>query len=435
MLTITRALNAARLCAYHAEEFSTTRGNYTSEDEHIPGRWHGRLARQWGLSDIVREEQFHRLADGRHPLTDDALVRYRRSSLYIDARGYTVKTMEHRAAWDATFSAPKSASLTALAGGDMRVAEAHRASVRVALDELERFVQTRAAGHAAETTGKWIAAVFEHESARPVDGYEAPQLHTHVVIFNVTVRHDGQTRALQERELFKTQHYATALYRSELAMRLAGLGYEIERGGNGQPEIHGYTRTYLEASSPRHRKIHERLEREGLSGAKAAEIAGYHTREPKLDVSHRDLRRRHREMTQAFGDQPDRVVEAARRREALGHYHQPQMTPQAAVTFAQAQNFERKTAVDERALLVDALKRSMGEVTVGAVQRELARRLEAGDLVTAVQPLGAAGRVFTRREKLTIEPREEQGHRRELFTHRIAPADTPRRRIQLGLSR
>jgi conjugative relaxase-like TrwC/TraI family protein len=434
MLSITKALNAARLCAYHAEQFSNARGNYCAEDEHIPGRWHGRLAKQWGLSDTVREEQFHRLADGRHPLTDAALVRHRRSSLYTNARGYTAKTMEHRAGWDATFSAPKSASLTALAGGDLRVAAAHRASVQVALDELERFVQTRAAGHAAETTGKWIAAVFEHDSARPVDGYEAPQLHTHVVIFNVTVRQDGKTRALQELELFKTQHYATALYRSELAIRLAGLGYEIERGGSGQPEIRGYTRAYLEASSPRHRMIHERLEREGLSGAKAAAIAGYHTREPKLDVSHRDMRRRHREMTQAFGDQPDRVVQAARRRETFGHHHEPHMTPQAAVTFAQDRNFERNPAVDERALLVDALKRSMGEVAVGAVQRELARRLEAGDLVTMERRPGAAGRVFARREELAVEPLE-QGRRRESCAHLIASAEPPRRRVHLGLSR
>ena len=39
-----------------------------------------------------------------------------------DADGKTVKTMEHRAGWDATFSAPKSVSLTALVGGDDKVA-------------------------------------------------------------------------------------------------------------------------------------------------------------------------------------------------------------------------------------------------------------------------------------------------------------------------
>ena len=39
-----------------------------------------------------------------------------------------------------------------------------------------------------ETTGKFIAATFEHDTARPVDGYAAPQLHTHAVIFNITER-------------------------------------------------------------------------------------------------------------------------------------------------------------------------------------------------------------------------------------------------------
>ena len=169
--------------------------------------------------------------------------------------------MAHRAGWDATFSAPKSVSLTALVGGDDRVREAHRASVAVALDETERYVQARIGGnHPAETTGKWVAARFEHDSARPVDGYAAPQLHTHVVFFNVTERSTGETRALQPRELYKTQQYATAVYRSELAARLTALGYEIERGASGQPEIRGYTPAYLEASSPRRQQIQDHLD-------------------------------------------------------------------------------------------------------------------------------------------------------------------------------
>ena len=73
----------------------------------------------------------------------------------------------------------------------------------------ERYVQARIGrNHPAETTGRWVAAAFEHDSARPVDGYAAPQLHTHVVFFNVTERDDGETRALQPRELYRTQQYA-----------------------------------------------------------------------------------------------------------------------------------------------------------------------------------------------------------------------------------
>ncbi len=173
--------------------------------------------------------------------------------------------MEHRAGWDATFSAPKTVSLTALVGGDERVREAHRESVRVALAELERYTQARIGNvHAPETTGKFVAATFEHDTARPVDGYAAPQLHTHAVIFNVTERDNGHTRALQPQELFASQRYATSVYRSELSMRLQSLGYELERGKHGQPEIRGYTKEYLEASSPRREQIKDHLREMGI---------------------------------------------------------------------------------------------------------------------------------------------------------------------------
>jgi hypothetical protein len=57
------------------------------------------------------------------------------------------RAREHRAGWDATFSAPKSVSVTALVGGDDRVRDAHRDSVRVALDEMEKYAQARIGGN------------------------------------------------------------------------------------------------------------------------------------------------------------------------------------------------------------------------------------------------------------------------------------------------
>jgi conjugative relaxase-like TrwC/TraI family protein len=141
----------------------------------------------WGLSGEVREDHFQHLADGQHPITGEQLVRHQTARECVDGRGEIVTTMEHRAGWDATFSAPRSVSLTALVGGDEALREAHRDSVKVALNEMEKFVQARMGGnHRPETTGKWIAASFEHDSARPVNGYAAPQLHTHVVFFNLT---------------------------------------------------------------------------------------------------------------------------------------------------------------------------------------------------------------------------------------------------------
>src|SRR6267143_546392 len=126
MLTISKPLSAGQARAYHAEEFGNARENYYTEGEQITGEWHGRLAEQWGLRGEVREEHFQRLSEGRHPITGEQLIRHQAAREYMNRRGEKVSAMEHRAGWDATFSAPKSVSLTALVGRDDRVREAHR---------------------------------------------------------------------------------------------------------------------------------------------------------------------------------------------------------------------------------------------------------------------------------------------------------------------
>ena len=113
-----------------------------------------------------------------------------------------------------------------------------------------------------------------------------PQFHTHAVIFNMTERENGlengkQMRALQPHEMFVSQRYATAVYRSELALRLERLGYELERGKHGQPEVKGYTKEYLEVSSPRRGQIKDHLREQGIDGAAAAQIAAHHARDRK----------------------------------------------------------------------------------------------------------------------------------------------------------
>src|SRR5581483_10721364 len=264
MLTISKPLSASQARTYHEREFASEKQNYWSRDQQGHSEWQGRLAQKWNLKGAVGPEHFARLSEGQHPHTEEQLVRHQVSRTYEGKFGRQVTSAEHRAGWDATFSAPKSVSLTALVGGDEHVRAAHRESVDVALNELEKYVQARIGGnHPPETTGKWVAARFEHDSARPVDGYAAPQLHTHVVFFNITERENGETRALQPQGLYRSQQYATAVYRSELALRLKALGYEVEQGASGQPQIRGYSQEYIEASSPRSREIREHLEEKG----------------------------------------------------------------------------------------------------------------------------------------------------------------------------
>jgi conjugative relaxase-like TrwC/TraI family protein len=252
MLTVSKALSSGQAQKYHKLEFTSKSQSYYQQGDVVKGEWQGELAASLGLSGDVAPLEFSRLAGGVHPQTEAPMVRHRLAMEYKNPDGTVTKAVEHRAGWDATFSAPKSVSLTALVGRDDRVRDAHRAAVTTALDELERYTQARIGGNnAAETTGKFIAAKFEHTTARPVDGYAAPQLHTHAVIFNVTERADGTTRALQERSFFESQQFATAVYQSSLTYQLRNLGYDIEAGRSGAPEIKGYSQEYLDASSPR----------------------------------------------------------------------------------------------------------------------------------------------------------------------------------------
>ena len=420
MLTISKPLSASQAQTYHVREFASQEQNYWSRDQQGHSEWQGRLAEQWGLQGGVGSEHFARLSEGQHPHTEEQLVRHQVSRTYEGKFGREVTSAEHRAGWDATFSAPKSVSLTALVGGDDRVREAHRESVRAALQELERYTQARIGNvHAPETTGKFIAATFEHDTARPVDGYAAPQLHTHAVIFNMTERENGlengkQMRALQPHEMFVSQRYVTAVYRSELALRLEKLGYELERGKHGQPEIKGYTKEYLEASSPRREQIKDHLREQGIDGAAAAQIAAHHTRDRKELLSPGEVLQRHRELAAQYGHQADRVVAQARQH---GQYQMPEPEVQAkqAVTWARDHVFERSAVQDRRAILETALVRGMGETTYAQVRQEFERRIEAGEF-REVSHVGA-GRQYTTAVMIRMEReivgRMQEGNRRD----------------------
>ncbi len=400
MLNISKPLSASQAQTYHAKEFTAAEQNYWKQGDTIQGEWHGRLAENFGLSGAVGAEEFARLSEGQHPETGKQLVSHRTIHEYRNAEGNMISPVEHRAGWDATFSAPKSISLTALVGGDDRVREAHREAVNVALNELERYTQARIGGnHPAETTGQFAAAKFEHDTARPVDGYSAPQLHTHVVVFNMTDRDNGKMRALQPHSLFESQQFATAVYQSHLTYRLRSLGYEIEAGKSGAPDIKGYTQEYLDASSPRRQQIEEALSRSGFTGPEAAQIAAHNTRDKKVILSPDQILAAHRQIADEFGNQADRVVAEARERRKEQAQERPEQDRRQqvreAITFARDKGFEREAVVDERALYVDALRRGMGEMTYPEVRASFESRIASGEFKEIADDAHKAGRRFT----------------------------------------
>lgn len=407
MLTISKALSSAQAQTYHAKEFTSSEQNYWKQDGAVVGEWQGKLAEGFGLEGAVDAQHFARLSEGQNPITGGQLVRHRSGQSYTTADGTTVKPVEHRAGWDATFSAPKSVSLTALVGGDGRVREAHGHAVTTALTELERYTQARIGGnHAAETTGKFIAAKFEHDTARPVNGYAAPQLHTHTVIFNMTEREDGSRRAIQPKSLFDSQQFATAVYQAELTFRLRNLGYEIEAGKKGAPEIKGYSLEYLDASSPRRQQIEQAMAKSGFSGPEAAQIAAHNTRDKKEIHTPTEVIEAHRQLAAKFGNQADRIVAEARER---AHTQEQDRVPDApqraqeAVSYAKERNFEREAVIDQRDIMRDALRRGMGDLTFNQVRDNFERRHALGEFETVAAQKHDTGPRLTTPETIAAE--------------------------------
>jgi len=233
----------------------------------------------------------------------------------------------------------------------------------------------------------------------------------------MTERADGETRALQERGLFQSQQFATAIYQSELTYRVRQLGYEITTGRSGAPEIKGYTQQYLDASSPRSQQIREYLERTRCSGKEAAEIAAHATRDRKEIHSPREVMAAHRKLAADFGHQAEAVVRAAHER--CQHQEKPVNSferVRESVTFSRDKNFEREAVVDERTLIRDGLRRGMGEITHAQVRTNLDARVASGEFQIVERSQGIPGRQFTTAKTIEAEHeilrrmREGQNH-------------------------
>lgn len=394
-MTMSNALSAGQAETYYQQDYNNKKENYYSERGEVNGNWSGRLAEEWGLTGEVTSEQYARLVAGQDPHTGEQLIRFVPSREAVNNYGEEITTSEHRAGWDATFSAPKSVSLAALVGDDERVRVAHRESVEKALEVFEGYMQARGGGNKpAIATGKMIAAQFEHTAARPdhETGYAAPQVHTHVVIMNLTQTEEGKIRSVQPLELYRTQQYATAMYRTHLAEKLQALGYQIEVDQRtGAPEIKGFSKEYLQEASPRSEEVRkeaqemkERLEQGGATVKEGAGLNQAAARTNRLSkrYDHAQMRQRALEMDARYENQAKRTVREAMERGG-SRFSQDEIAKRAqeAVTFARDNATEREAVTDMRKVMADALRRNLGLTKYEAVASELHQRIERGEFV------------------------------------------------------
>jgi conjugative relaxase-like TrwC/TraI family protein len=296
---------------YYLSQVARGLDDYYAGRGEMPGRWLGNAVSGLGLVGEVSADDLRAVLAALAPGTGQT------------PNGERLRTWKGRVpGFDLTFSAPKSVSvLYALADPLMRgqVVEAHETAVDEALAWLEReacFVRRGSNNRDAyrgnpEEFGTrrlrgagFVAAGFRHRTSRAGD----PQLHTHLLVANLTRGPDGRWSALDAQALYRSRRAAGAVYdaavRHELTRRL-GVGWLISQRGNG--EIAGIPRRVLTLFSKRRAEIEAELERTGQSGPVAASQVTLQTRQGKSVLDGETLDARWRDEAAGVGYGPEHI--------------------------------------------------------------------------------------------------------------------------------
>ena len=373
MLSPKTQTNLKNAQSYFEEHLAV--GDYYSESEQVVGEWIGTGATLLELAGAVGKDEFLRLCENQHPQTGKRLTQ-RLNRSRRDADGNDAEIANRRVFFDFTFSPPKSVSIAALVGDDSRIVDAHRAAVKLAVKELERFAATRirqAGSNADRPTGNIVAALFEHETSRALD----PHLHTHCIVFNAT--HDateGRWKALQNFSMLAAQKYVENVYYHELASSLRRCGYEVENSARGDFEIANISRELCARFSKRHREIDAQLER---LLADHPEKSSGNVREIRERLAHKERARKRQDiprnrLRELWQEQLGEEDRATLRLPKKGKKIQA-ISAAEAVDWAEAHLFDRRSVVQEQELWRYALERARGSsLTVEAIKAETAAR-------------------------------------------------------------
>lgn len=363
-MSLSAVRSARAAAAYYAEV-----DDYYKEGDRAPTHWRGRGAEALSLHGNVQTRDATMLLDGRLPNGE------------VLGRNGAGGEREHRAGWDATFSAPKSVSVAALVHGDARLLAAHDHAVRVALEYLEQnAAATRIRspeGISTQATGNLVIATYRHSTNREAE----PQLHTHAVIVNATRDAEGCWRSLESRPLYRLQIEAGEVCRNELARAARELGYTIERtqaGGHASFELKEVSAAERAQFSSRSAQIQAALAARGQDRASATarekETATLVTRKGKTEVNHAALREQWRSAAREAGHRLDLPPGA---RIDDGHAAAARILRDAAEHLG-----ERQARFAGRELLATARRLGLGQASEAELRAAMVQAATEGTLVT-----------------------------------------------------
>lgn len=326
MLSITPIASASNATNYYLEDEQSLNiddvelkkgedNYYLKEKSNEPNtQWFGKLATEKGLQGKdIEPETLQSVLSGE---LQGEIIHGRRQS--------------HKSGFDLTLSAPKSASILALVGGDKRLMEEHIKAVKYTLSQIEKDTaqvkKTNPITHKTEfeNTGALLFGLVTHKTSRENE----PAMHTHVLTPNMTRDSEGKLRALASclkqsgseingtsERIYRDQKYYTALYQSSYAKAVQDLGYTTKSVGNGMFEINEVPESLSKSFSTRSQQIQDKIADLGVDSQKSRDYAAKNTRKEKSYNDDSKLTTEWRSKTAEQGVDLEKIITATYNKE------------------------------------------------------------------------------------------------------------------------
>lgn len=339
-------------------------GDYLTESGKAEMTWVGSGAERLGLSGRCQLEHFEKLCQGQHPATGEKLL-------------VRDKGAQRRVCYFGQISPPKDVSLLYLVGGDQRIGDWWREAVSETVYEIEAVTATRVRRCGANddrATGSMVAAIVTHDASRSLD----PQLHTHLCIMNVTYdRAEERWKSVQPSAFYRHQGYFREVCYNKLAQRMVAAGYALDSVRSLGFNVKGVSAELRERFSKRRRAILAQAKELGVATQDALQAVTGESRAAKTAATAGELRAG---WVKEAGDGMIELREAVARADGRG-VPPSVISPSQAVVSAEAHVFERKSVVEDRLLLREALIAGRGQVDLTALKRALVGRERSGELL------------------------------------------------------
>jgi len=345
--------------------FANDEGYYVA----TPGSSQWYDAGKLGLVGEINQTEFKAVLRGYDPKTGEKLVANAGAKDIKDEDGKVIKR-GHTGYIDVQLAAPKSASLLALVNPEIE--KAHNRAIERIIEWLNaEYAFTRRMESGIMQTVKsdnLVIARINHYESRDLD----PQLHSHLVLMNLTHGEDGKWRTIEAGKIFQDKLYLGQKYRNEMAKEFKKMGYDIEVKDpvKGFFDIKGVDPEIIRKYSKRRQAIEEKLKQyeekdsyDHQPDGQKAQKACLATRKKKRGIKPEQMLKKLKDELAEIGQALESINETALRHGQITAAAPPPRTAEQCIRAAIDDVMDEQAAATEKSIINLALKGGMGYYT------------------------------------------------------------------------